>query len=150
MAGKPKSEIDIAQLEKLAALHCTIEEAAAFFKCAKRTLLRYLEKEDYRAAWERGQATGKLSLRRLQWRHANGAGAPAVSMTIHLSKHWLGETEKSLLELSGKDGKPIDVTTSAAAKGDLAQHSTADLKAMVAQLSEAAARLDPEKRGSIH
>jgi len=30
-------------------------------------------------------------------------------MTIHLSKHWLGETEKVLNEITGKDGAPLAV-----------------------------------------
>lgn len=112
MAGKPPAEIDLKQLEGIAKFHCTIDEAAVFFGCSKRTMLRYLDEENrdpaYREAWERGRTNGKLSLRRLQWQHASGTGSSAVQMTIHLSKHWLGETEKSLLELSGPDGGPIE------------------------------------------
>ena len=55
----------------------------------------------YRDAWQRGRAGGKLSLRRLQWQHAQGEGSSAVQMTIHLSKHWLGESEKALSERGG-------------------------------------------------
>lgn len=112
MAGKPKSKIDVEHLERLARLNCTIDEAAAFFKCTKRTLLRYLDDKKrgpaFREAWERGKQEGRLSLRRLQWRHANGSGSSSVQMTIHLSKHWLGETEKAALELTGKNGGPIE------------------------------------------
>jgi hypothetical protein len=108
MAGKPPAKIDIEQLEKVAQLMCTIEEAAAFFGCCKRTLLRYLDKPEYREAWERGANRGKMSLRRLQWKHANGTGSSAVQMTIHLSKHWLGESERTLASLhhtgTGPDG----------------------------------------------
>jgi hypothetical protein len=113
MPGKPACAIDVAQLEKLAALHCTIDEAAAFFGCCKRTMLRYLDETSrdpiYREAWERGRQNGKSSLRRLQRKHANGSGSSAVTMTIHLSKHWLGETEKSLVEMTGRDGGPVAV-----------------------------------------
>jgi hypothetical protein len=35
--------------------------------------------------WEAGRQKGKLSLRRLQWLHANGTGSSAVHMAIHLS-----------------------------------------------------------------
>src|SRR5688572_15231629 len=111
MGGKPPAQINVAELEKLARLHCTIDEAAAFFGCCKRTLLRYLDEEArdpvYREAWERGRQHGKASLRRLQWQKANEKGGASVQMTIHLSKHWLGETEKSAMELSGPSGKPI-------------------------------------------
>ena len=113
MPGKPACAIDVTQLEKLAALHCTIDEAAAFFGCSKRTMLRYLDETSrdpmYRQAWERGRQNGKSSLRRLQWKHANGTGSSAVTMTIHLSKHWLGETERSLVEMTGRDGGPVAV-----------------------------------------
>ena len=92
--GRPPSDIPAAQLEGLARLNATIEEAAAFFKVSKRTLLRHLKKKEMAEAWERGKQGGRLSLRRLQWQHANGTGSSAVQMTIHLSKHWLGETDK--------------------------------------------------------
>ena len=108
MAGKPPAEIHIEQLIKLAALNVTVEEAASYFKCCKRTMLRYLEKPDFAAAWESGKASGRMSLRRLQWQHANGKGSSAVQMTIHLSKHWLGETDKFLNEHSGPGGGPIE------------------------------------------
>ncbi len=94
MRGKKAAEIDLVKLERLAALPCTIEEAGVVFGCTKRTMLRYLEKQEYRDAWDRGQNTFRLSLRRLQWRHAQGSGSAAVQMTIHLSKFWLGETGK--------------------------------------------------------
>lgn len=108
--GKLPADIKLAEFERLVQLQCTVEEAASFFKCAKRTLQRYLKQPEYAEAWERGRELGKLSLRRLQWRHANGTGSSAVQMTIHLSKHWLGETEKVLNEITGKDGAPIEVS----------------------------------------
>lgn len=143
MAGKPKAKINIDELERLARLHCTIEEAAAFFKCAKRTLLRYLDPKNkdasYREAWERGQHAGKLSLRRLQWRHASGNGSSAVQMTIHLSKHLLGQTEKSLVQVEGTEGLPVKTAT---AKRDLAELSSDEIKAQVAALQAAASALE--------
>jgi hypothetical protein len=30
-------------------------------------------------------------------------------MTIHLAEHWLGETEKSLVQMSGPEGNPIRI-----------------------------------------
>jgi hypothetical protein len=108
--GKPEVEIDPAELEKIARLNCTVAEAASFFGCHKRTLQRYLaEQPKFKEAWDRGRRAGRLSLRRLQWRHASGTGASAVQMAIHLSKHWLGESERVLNEISGKDGGPIEI-----------------------------------------
>lgn len=93
-------EIDVEELGKLAELQCTIDEAAAFFDCSSRTIHRYLSTRHrdpkYRQAWERGRALGRISLRRLQWQHAQGTGLAAVNMTIHLSKFILGESEAAL------------------------------------------------------
>lgn len=111
--GRPEAKVDLVQLTKLAMLACTIEEAAGFLNISKRTLLRHLEEPDCKAAWERGLQKGNVSLRRLQWKHANSAGSSAVQMTIHLSKHRLGETDKSLVEVSGKDGGPIPILDAA-------------------------------------
>jgi hypothetical protein len=108
--GKPPIEISADELSKLARLHCTVSEAASFFKCSKRTLQRRLLEPDLKAAWQEGRKFGMLSLRRLQWRHASGTGNGAVQMTIHLSKHWLGETEKVLSEITGKDGGPVEIS----------------------------------------
>src|SRR5580704_5372562 len=96
MTGRKPAQIDVEALEKLARLHCTIAEAAAFFGCSKRTLFNHLKKPACREAWEKGRVEGKLSLRRLRWLHANGTGSSAVAMTMHLSKLWLDDTEKSI------------------------------------------------------
>lgn len=111
--GRPEARIDTRQLEKLAMLACTVEEAAAFLGVSKRTLLRRLEEPDCKGAWEVGRNKGNVSLRRLQLKHAQGTGSAAVAMTIHLSKHRLGENDKSLLELSGKGGGPIPIMDAA-------------------------------------
>ena len=91
MGGKTAAAIDLAQLERLGRLHCTTAEAAAFFSFSERTLLRRLKSPEARQAWERGRLAGKVSLRRLQWTLANGKGASAVAMTLHLARLWLGE-----------------------------------------------------------
>lgn len=111
--GRPKVTIDIETLEKLGALHATIEEVAGFYGCTKRTIINRLKEPGLLLAFENGKQKGKLNLRRLQMRHANGTGSGAVNMTIHLSKHLLGQTDKSLLELSGSVDSTIEVNTSA-------------------------------------
>ena len=154
MPGKPACAIDVTQLEKLAALHCTIDEAAAFFGCCKRTMLRYLDETArdsmYREAWERGRQNGKSSLRRLQWKHANETGSSAVTMTIHLSKHWLGETEKSLVEMTGRDGGPVAVQHDGSARRILEERIAAIAERMRAandlERSPAAPAIPPPRR----
>ena len=108
--GRPPLEIDRRMLEQLASIGCTIEEAAGVIGCGRRTLFDRLKDPELKEVWETGQLKGKVSLRRLQWRHANGSGSSAVNMTIHLSKHRLGETDKAAFELSGPGGAPIQVT----------------------------------------
>lgn len=102
LGGRPQIKIDPVELKKMGQLHFTYEEVAAMVGCSERTIITRFQKEPLLLeSYESGRASGKASLRRLQWRHANGTGSSAVNMTIHLSKHWLGESEKSLLEHSG-------------------------------------------------
>lgn len=107
--GRPKSSIDIDKLEQLAMISCTQEEAASVLGVSKRTLLRRIQEPKYRRAWEDGVNKGNASLRRLQWAKAQSAAASSVPMIIHLSKHRLGQTDKSLIEMTGKNGGPIQV-----------------------------------------
>jgi hypothetical protein len=102
-------EIDAGQLHKLAAMHCTIEEVASFFRCSVATIKRTITKPVYREAWDWGRQQGKMSLRRLQWQHANRPDNSGVHMAIHLSKHWLGQAEKS--RGAGCDGKAMTPVT---------------------------------------
>ena len=47
-------------------------------------------------AWEKGQVAGAVALRQLQWKHAKRPDSSGVAMTIHMSKHRLGENDKAL------------------------------------------------------
>jgi hypothetical protein len=95
--GRPPVTIDADNLRKLSALRCTVEEAATFFKTVKRTLLRRLKDDpELKAAWENGKNEGRIALKRLQWRHAQLPNSAGVQMTIHLSKHELGEHDRQL------------------------------------------------------
>lgn len=109
--GRPQVKIDHENLLALAQLQCTEEEAASFFNCSKRTIIRKLKDPKLRAIWERGLALGRVSLRRLQFRHAKMPNSAGVQMTIHLSKHHLGQTERAALELSGRVDSAVEVST---------------------------------------
>jgi ABC-type transporter Mla MlaB component len=55
-------------------------------------------------AWEKGQAVGAVALRQLQWKHAKRTDSSGVAMTIHMSKHLLGQNDKALyLNLTVQD-----------------------------------------------
>lgn len=97
------------EIEGLARINCTIVEAAAYFGVCKDTMIERLKLPDFRDLWEQGRSRGRISLRRLQWAYAEAMTAPGANMVIHLSKHFLGETEKSLLEIGGRDGGAIAI-----------------------------------------
>lgn len=107
--GRPKSAVDVEQLEKLAGLACTIDEAAAFLGISKRTLLRRLEDPKFKQAWEDGLLKGNVSLRRRQWSIAQSDSPSAVTMLLHLSRFRLGQHDKSLVEITGKNAGPLQV-----------------------------------------
>jgi hypothetical protein len=86
----------LAELEKLAAMGCTQEEAAAWFGMAHRTLKLKLAQEIYREAWENGQGRGRVSLRRAQYQAAMKGDR---TMLVWLGKTLLGQTEKSILQV---------------------------------------------------
>ena len=111
--GRPPAHIDEHLLLQMAQAHFTQEEIAAVMKISERTLVKKLRESPLHEIWERGKAMGRASLRRLQWKHAQMANSAGVCMSIHLSKHWLGETEKAAIELSGKNGQPFVVEVTA-------------------------------------
>lgn len=107
--GRPPVVIDLAMLERIALLQPTYAELAHVFKTTERTIKKRMKDEQFRRAFELGKAGGTLNLKRLQWRHAQMANSAGVQMTIHLSKHWLGETDKAALELTGKVDSTVEV-----------------------------------------
>jgi hypothetical protein len=80
--------IDLEELEKLAALHCTQEEAAGWFGIARETLSRKLRQKRYREAWDRGKLRGLVSLRRKQFQKNSD------TMLIWLGKQYLGQRDR--------------------------------------------------------
>jgi hypothetical protein len=69
-----------------------------------RTFKRRLQEPVFYQAWEEGQAAGAVALRQLQWKHAKRPDASGVAMTIHMSKHLLGQSDKALhLNLTVQD-----------------------------------------------
>lgn len=107
--GRPRIEIDLDLLRNLAMCGCSLDEIAAMLrrsglKVDLRTIKRRMTEPAYRAAHEEGVLVGKATLRSQMFRLARMSQHPsaATQMCIHLSKHWLGMTDKAALELSGK------------------------------------------------
>lgn len=82
--GRPRKEIDMVQLEKLAMMQCTYDELAAWFDVDKATLSR-----NFATEIDKGREKGKMSLRRKQWKLADTSAA----MAIFLGKNYLGQSD---------------------------------------------------------
>ncbi len=85
--GRPKKIIDYTMVEKLASLMCTQIEIAEFLDLSVRTLQR---DDEFCRIYKKGIEKGKMSLRRMQWKHAERNPA----MAIFLGKNYLGQTDK--------------------------------------------------------
>ena len=92
--GRPKIEIDYTTVEKLANIQCTQEEIASFLGISSRTLLR---DEKFKELFAKGRENGKMSLRRIQWKHAE----KSATMAIWLGKQYLGQ--KDNIEVANTD-----------------------------------------------
>ena len=91
--GRPKTNLDLADLEKICRLNCTMPEIAAFFDIPLRTLEdKYTNDEAVRMSIDKGRNQGKLSLRRKQLQILDETNNP--TMAIWLGKQLLGQRDK--------------------------------------------------------
>ena len=60
--GRPKKELDINMIEKLASIFCTNEEISTIVGCHSDTLA-----DNFSEYLKKGRDKGKMSLRRMQW-----------------------------------------------------------------------------------
>ena len=91
--GRPKTNLDLADLEKICRLNCTMPEIAAFFYNPLRTLEdKYTNDEAVRRSIDKGRNQGKLSLRRKQLQILDETNNP--TMAIWLGKQLLGQRDK--------------------------------------------------------
>lgn len=103
-AGRPKKEIDYVTVEKLANIQCTQEEIASFLGISSRTLLR---DEKFRELFNKGRESGKMSLRRIQWKHAE----KSATMAIWLGKQYLGQRDNIEVSNTEEINKVKDLLT---------------------------------------
>jgi len=105
--GQPKIILDLVEMEKLAAMGCTLEEMADLLSISKQTIINH-QKEDpeLMRVIERGRARIKISVRRHQIKLMED-GNP--TMAIWLGKQLLGQRDEQHLEHTGKDGGPITI-----------------------------------------
>ena len=105
--GRPQAEIDLEQVERLAAIDCTEPEIAAVLGIDYATWKRHKKRNpDIAETVERGKENGKASLRRLQWKTAS-EGNP--TMQIWLGKQRLGQQDKKHIEQQNME--PLIIVT---------------------------------------
>ncbi len=95
--ARPKAIIDEVEVEKLAAMFCSLEEIASFFNVNISTIQRR-----FAQAIDRGRNKGKISLKRKQYLVAMDGN---VQMLIWLGKQHLDQKDKK--EVSAEDGSNV-------------------------------------------
>jgi hypothetical protein len=104
---RPKSEIDLDELEKLCAMQCTDQEIASILGVSTRTIERRRKVQSFGEAMERGKAKGRASVRRNLFRLAASGNLGA---NIFLAKNLLGYKDVVSNEHSGPEGGPIEMS----------------------------------------
>src|SRR6266852_7191196 len=118
---RPKTKIDVTELEKLYGMQCTDEEVAAFFNVSTRTIERRRQARQFHEVMERAKAKGRISVRRALFRLA---AAGNIAAAIFLAKNLLGYKDYINNELTGVAGGPIQVTS----KPDLSKLTDEELQ----------------------
>jgi hypothetical protein len=108
--GPKAKPIDVEQVGTLARMQCTHEEMAAVMKLKRRMFIRRVEQSPaLREVIDVGWASGRASIRRQQFAMlAEGNG----TMAVWLGKQYLGQRDNLDAQLTGKDGRAIEVTVS--------------------------------------
>ncbi len=119
--GRKPVEIDLAQLERLCAMHCTDQELADWFAVSTRTIENRRKRAEFAQAMQRGYSKGRISVRREQMKILENGNA---SMGIWLGKQFLGQRDVITNEHVGSDGGPIRV----AVKPDLSRFTNEELQ----------------------
>lgn len=109
-AGRKPIEIDLEQLEKLCIWQCTDQEIASWFGVSVRTIVSRRKRRAFAEVMERGRAKGQISLRRAQMKLAEQGNA---AILIWLGKQLLNQRDVSPMELSGRDGQPLQISLEA-------------------------------------
>lgn len=91
-AGRPRTEIDQEQFEKLCGLQCSLNEIAGWFRCSDDTIENWCKREykmNFSDVYKKYATSGKISLRRYQFELAQKHPA----MAIWLGKQYLGQKD---------------------------------------------------------
>ena len=122
--ARPRKEIDQRQFENLCGLQCTLEEICDWFGVTDKTLNSWCKRtysESFSEVFRQKRSTGKISLRRSQWRLAE----KNASMAIWLGKQYLGQ--KDIVEVGVEKDNVQDDALSKSLR-ELAKGLTSDDK----------------------
>lgn len=95
--GRPKKNIDLEMFKKLCGMQCTLAEIAGFFDCSEDTIERWCKRElknTFAEVYKIHSASGKITLRRSQFKLAEKSAA----MAIWLGKQYLGQKDSIEIE----------------------------------------------------
>ncbi len=102
---RPRTEIDLVQVERLATIQCTDVEIAAVLGISSKTIQRRKEDDPaFLQALTDGRARGIATLRRVQYQRATGG---SDTMLIWLGKNLMGQTDKQTLQ--GDPDNPVQM-----------------------------------------
>src|SRR5215467_16294527 len=103
-AMRKRTEFNLVELEKLAAMQATDEEIAAWFDVSQKTVQRRKKSSaEFRETLQKGRAKGRISVRRNLFELSNHN----VAASIFLAKNLLGY--KNVVECIREDGTPIGI-----------------------------------------
>jgi hypothetical protein len=105
-AGRKSTKIDLAEIEKLASMQCTLEEMAGFFGVSVSTIENRRKQPQFAEALNRGRAKGRISVRRAQMKLLETGNA---TMGIWLGKQLLGQRDVTPVELTGHNGQAVQL-----------------------------------------
>lgn len=106
--GRPKKEIKQEQFEAMCQIQATHEEIQLVLGVSDKTLNAWCKRtygRTFSDVFREKREVGKISLRRKQWKLADKSAA----MAIFLGKQYLGQRDEKSLELTGKDGGPVEI-----------------------------------------
>ena len=92
--GRKQIPIDKIQFEKLCSMQCTLEEIASFFDCCDDTINNWCKKtynDNFSGIYKKKSASGKIALRRMQFKHAE----KNPQMAMFLGKVYLKQRENA-------------------------------------------------------
>ena len=88
-----RHDIPPEKVKMLASFGCTYIEIGKYFGCSEKVI-----RERYRKEYEMGREEMKLTLRQLQWKHAQNGN---TALLIFLGKNFLQQTDKNQVDMTG-------------------------------------------------